>query len=190
MRGHLQTYVRDQFLSSVKTLSVCFVYEDDESHYHATALYEFLLGEFDENAQLTATWWRTSLLSDDRLARAAARATGTSDLIVLAVGPGSEPSAQVHSWIESWPQQIDLRRPPKLVVLLQGSGPSNSQNEWDAYLRDFTARRKLLYLPGSPAGMVASSIGHSRQEDSSPEPRHGSQLNRPIEPYAHWGLNE
>ena len=191
MRGLLQTYVRDRFLPSARTLSVAFVYEDDESHGRATALYEFLLKQLDENAQLTATWWRTSLLGDPKLSRVAGRAVGGSDLIVLAIAEKSEPSPLIQSWIESWPLQNDDGRPIRLVALLQGTSEETAeQSEWSAFLSDFAGRKNLLYLPGTLPGIGESAEDVPDQHIPAPEAQSTSPPSRVTEPYLHWGLNE
>lgn len=180
MRGSLHALVRDRFLPFIRSLSVAFIYESLDSHRHATAAYEFLLQEIQEDSSLAATWWRTSLVSDPKLSRVAARSIGASDLIVVSVASDSMPSPLVRQWIESWP--IAEGRAPKLLVLLQGSDDDDPQpSEWDLYLRDFAARRNVLYLHGS----LADTFSVPRPESAEPWKPY-----RPIDPYVHWGLNE
>jgi hypothetical protein len=188
MRGLLNSFVRDQFLPSTKSLSVAFVYEDGETHRQATGVHEFLVQELEENAELTASWWRTSLLGDPKLARAAARSIAASDFIILSVLGRSNPSLTVQSWIESWPLQNG--GPVKLVALLQSVGEGReSRSQWDAYLRAFAIRRNLLYLPGSLVGTEPHpAIVHEADEVVTPWSMPPSET--PIEPYLHWGLNE
>jgi hypothetical protein len=181
VRPSLHAFVGDRFPAAVRSLSVAVVYEDSETHRRATTVYEFLLQELDEDAQLTATWWRTSLLGDPKLSKAAARTIGSSDLIIISVQGEKPPGPLMKSWMESWP--FAGGRSARLLALLFSPGASpRSDNEWDACLRDLAERRELFYLPGileeakpMPPGTEATSL---------------CAPNRFIEPYQHWGLNE
>jgi hypothetical protein len=179
--GLMQAFVRERFLPEVRALSVAFIYQDAETHRQATAAYELLLQELEEGAGLNATWWRTSLLGDPKLSRVAARAIGSSDLIVLSLWTEQQTSASLTSWIESWPLPSD--RPVGLVALFQPSAQGLSDGTaWDDYLREFTARRHIVYLPGS--------LFTTPNWDNRPMAHSEITQSRITEPYQHWGLNE
>jgi hypothetical protein len=168
----------------LRSLAVAFIYEDSETHRRATAVYEFLVQELDESAEMKATWWRTSILGDPKLSRVAARAIGASDLIVLAVRIDLKPAPAVQAWIESWP--LGNGHPVQLLALLpqERNGPLGP-NEWDLFLRHFVTRRGILYLPGT----LVTSDAPSEMPDPEWTARPPAPA-RVIQPYLHGGLNE
>ena len=190
MKPWLHAFTGSRLPAAVRPLSVAVVYEDSETHRRATAACEFLVRELDENADLTATWWRTSLLNDPKLSRAAARAIGGSDLILLSVHGEREPTAPAKAWVESWPSKTS--EPPQLIVLLFEPGHAQiNPGGWGSYLGDLAARRGMSYA----AGALSDSTGFARA--LSPDPRAQQSeggpwtvQSRETEPYAHWGLNE
>lgn len=168
------------------SLAIALIYEDADTHRRATAVYEFLLQQVDEKAKVTASWWPTSLLGDPKLSKVAARSVGEADLVIMSIESQREPASPLRSWMESWPLQPN--RQARLVALLDHDEDSG-HTEWDAYLRDLTQRRNMIYLPGSTEAITGS---HQRPPElhriqvGAP----GRMVTRYIEPYVHGGLNE
>jgi hypothetical protein len=173
----LRVFVSERCQASTRSIAMAVIYEDCDTHQEATAVFELLLRELAETARVTATWWRTSLLGDSKLFKVAARAVSVSDLIVVSVHDGTEPSPLVKAWVESW--SISTDRPPRLVGLLHGR-VDETDSDWERYLGSVARRWRMPFIAGSLAAIVepASSV----MEDLA--------SNRPAEPYAHWGLNE
>ncbi len=155
------------------------VYEDSETHRQATAAYEFLLQELSENVRINASWWRTSLLGDPKLAKVAARAIAAADLILVSVHNAVGPSPRVREWIEAWP--IDVNHPPRMIALLHGQ-TEEVCGSWDQYLRGIAGRWGMPYLSGSLATIT--------EPLSEPVPCQTAIDDSIGEPYVHWGLNE
>jgi hypothetical protein len=175
MNALLQAVVGDSLSAPARSFSLAVLYDDIETHEHATTVYESLLRELPDSAQLTGAWWRTSLLTDLQLARVAARSAATADLVMVSVHTEREPPLVLKFWFDSWPRQGS--HPAALVGLLHPDGGPGAAEEWDCFLKDVAQRRGMLYLPGA---MSAPS-----------EPESSTRLGlREIEPYTHWGLNE
>lgn len=184
MRGPVHGFIRERFLPAVKSLALACVYEDAETHHHATRFYEFLLQELEDDAELNATWWRIELMSDPKLSHAAGRAVASANLIAFSVRLDEAPTSHARLWIESWPEES--MHLGKLIVLLQSPRPDSAlSDEWDSYLRDFSNRRRMFYLPGPASEFLSSSSSDSSGTDTPP-----LNSSRSIEPYLHWGLNE
>jgi hypothetical protein len=179
VKALLHAFIDDRFPASLRSLSMSVVYEDSDTHRQATAFYEFILRQLDESACVSATWWRTSLLGDPKLSRVAAHAIAASDLILVSVHDGSEPSNLIKEWVESWP--IDSRRPPRMVGLLDGR-VEDSNSDWDEYLQDVARRWNMPYLAGALSTITEPPTATTRDETMGADP--------PVQPYAHWGLNE
>ena len=177
MKELLHGLVGNRFRGSVRSLSLAVVYEDCDTHEQATAVYEGLVRDLDENTRLTATWWRTSLLNDPKLAKVAARAVSLSDLLLISVHDGAEPSSEFQRWVESWP--MEAHRAPALMGLLYGR-TDETESDWDRYLQAVARRWDMPYLAGSLASIMQSSS----------EPGQAEGDGHSVEPYVHWGLNE
>ena len=172
----LHAFPGDWFPPGGSSLALAIVYEDCDTHHQATRLYEFLLRKLNEDAHVTAAWWRTSLVPDPKLSRAAARSIAEADLIIIAVHEEHEPSELIKSWMHSWP--MASRRSVKLISMLLGVGDDPGQpGDWDACLRSLAEEKGLCYVPGSPEALNLSEASEGGEDGS-------------IEPYAHWGLNE
>jgi hypothetical protein len=170
----LHALVGERLRASARALSLAVLYEDNDTHEQATAVYELLLSELDENACVTATWWRTSLVGDPKLSRLAAHAIGASDLIFVSVHADGGPSTALKWWMDFWP--IDSDCPPRMIGLFYGRIAA-SEGDWDRYLRDLAQCRNMPYLAGSLAG-----VSGTRMETIPDEAL--------VEPYVHGGLNE
>jgi len=173
----LQALVSERLRASTRSLCLGVVYQDVETHEQATSVYEFFLRELDEAASVTTTWWRTSLLADPKLSKAAARAIGVSHLIVVSVQDRTEPSPVLQRWVDSWP--IDPARPPGLIALLCGC-TDQFRSPWESYLQRVARNWGMPYLSGSLASITQSPVSN----------RPAVQSERVVEPYLHWGLNE
>jgi hypothetical protein len=172
----LDAISRDPWRSATKALALAIVYEDSHTHRVANAAYEALLRVFGEDAVLTATWWRTSLIADSKLAQVAALSIAASDVILVAARSDSSPSPSIRAWIESWP--VDSSR-PKLLALLGGG--HEELGEWNTVLGELAMRRQLIYVPCPPP------LHNGEGFEASGESRPGDRF---IQPYQHWGLNE
>jgi hypothetical protein len=179
VKALLHAFIDNRFPASLRSLSMSVVYEDSDTHRQATAFYEFILRQLDESARVTDTWWRTSLLGDPKLSRVAAHAIAASDLILVSVHDGTEPSDLIKGWVDSWP--VDRRRPPRMVGLLHGR-VEDSNSEWDEYLQDVARRWHMPYLAGGLSTITEPPTA------TTPDEMMGA--GQPVEPYAHWGLNE
>lgn len=179
MKELLQALFSERLRASTRSLSLGVVYQDSETHEQATGVYEFLLRELDDSACVTATWWRTSLLVDPKLSNAAARAVGSSHLVLVSVQDRTDPSPLVQRWIESWP--IDITQPPGLIALLYGR-TDQFNSSWESYLKRVARGCGMPYLSGSLASITHSPV--------DPRPVELVSSDRIVEPYLHWGLNE
>ena len=181
----LHALLRDPFSASVGRLAVAVIYEDSHTHREATVVYELLLKELEENAALTATWWRTSLLGDPKLSRVAARAVAGSDLILISIRANRKPSILLKAWIESWPAHAD--NSAQLVALLHDRGNHEVTTEWVTYLQEIARMKNLGYLEGSTGLATTSTDCPSRRTVVEKVP---TLNDRRFEPFVHGGLNE
>lgn len=180
----LHGFAKESFSASVNPLSVAVVYEDSETHRQATAVWEYLIQQLGETGDLTATWWRTSLLGDPKLAKVAARAVSNSDLILMSMHAQREPAPALKSWIDSLPV-TSSERGAKLLAILRDRAGDSALNEWVAQLKEWARRRNVRLLDGTASAFTELPAPPER-ERSNPFP---SPTLR-VEPYSHWGLNE
>jgi hypothetical protein len=172
----LDAISREPWRGAAKPLAVAIVYEDSHTHREANAAYEALLRAFGEEAVLTATWWRTSLIADPNLARVAALSIAASDVILIAARSDSSPSLDLRAWIESWPVTGQQR---KLLTLL-GDG-HEKLGEWNTVLEGLAKQRQMIYIASH------APVSHTEPFEANSDP---SLAQRFIQPYQHWGLNE
>lgn len=183
MNAFLHGFAKESFSASSRPLSIAVLYEDTDTHHQATAVWEFLVQQLAGEGDMTATWWRTSLLSDPKLARVAARAVASSDLIVISMHAHQKLDPTLKSWLDALP--ISNVRPNKLVALLRDRGDASALSEGTGFLKEWAGRRNLLLVEGTAAAFTRSTPAPVRDGNlpfPTPTPR--------IEPYMHGGLNE
>ncbi len=180
MNALLHGFAKESVAASTHPLSVAVVYEDSDTHRQATAVWEFLIQQLGDSGDLTATWWRTSLLGDPKLAKVAARAVSSADLILMSMHAQREPEPVLRSWVDSLPIAPGAR--VKLLIILRDRGSESVLNDWVAHLKEWARRRNVQVLDGTAAAFVESP------PTSQPNPMPGPALR--IEPYVHGGLNE
>lgn len=171
----------------MKTLSFAVVYEDADAHLRAAGVYELLLRELGGEADLTASWWRATLLSEPKFAGMALRAVVRSELIILSFRGEKGPPESLQAWVESWPTAT--RQRATILPLLQLSGNVILHSQWDSYLTDVAARKNMVYLPNS-AGSADAFLASDPSSDRTRSVWSGIDPNRLVDPYLHWGLNE
>jgi len=141
----LQAVRRDVFSAPAQSLAIAVIYEDSNTHRQATMVFDALLRDLGDSTPLTATWWRTSLLTDPQLSKSAARAIADADLVMVSVRADRGPSSAIQEWIESWPRQSGRW---KALVGLLSDDDEPCADAWNDLLRDVAARRGMIYLPG------------------------------------------
>lgn len=180
MNALLHGFAKESVSASVNPLSVAVVYEDSDTHRQATAVWEFLIQQLGDSGDLTATWWRTSLLEDPKLAKVAARAVSNADLILMSMHAQREPEPALKAWVDSLPIAPSARG--KLLTILRDSGGESVLNEWVAQLKEWAGRRNVQVLDGTASAFTELPA------PPQPTPLPGAPLR--IEPYVHGGLNE
>ncbi|MHC1763511.1 MAG: hypothetical protein AB9869_04275 [Verrucomicrobiia bacterium] len=180
MNALLHGFAKESVSASMHPLSVAVVYEDSDTHRQATAVWEFLIQQLGESGDLTATWWRTSLLGDPKLAKVAARAVSNADLILVSMHAQQEPEPVLKAWVDSLPIAPGARG--KLLMILRDRGGESVLNAWVAQLKEWAGRRNVQVLDGTASAFT--ELPAAPQQTPLP----GATLR--IEPYVHGGLNE
>ncbi len=165
-------------------LSVAVIYGTCDDHERATRFCEYLVDQLSESGEISATWWRMSLLSDPKFSQAAARAVANSDLILFSLECDQEPAPALKRWLETWPPSAAQK--PQLITLLHPLEPGSALEGWSSCLKSLAQAKNLQFVRGPATAFTQPSPVRT---ESEPVRWETEDFDR-IEPYSHWGLNE
>jgi len=159
------------------TCKVMVFSEDHRARERAIHMCEQLLAQFGEDLDFEFGWWRLSRLADVALARRAAVAAATANIVLFCVRDGDLP-AEAADWLESWSESG--MHGEGVLALVSASPPDASSPVNAARLEHAAQRLGFDFIRFTP-------------QETEPSPPWISDAS-PSDPYTldirHWGLNE
>jgi hypothetical protein len=168
---------------------VLVLYEDIPARNAAVELCDHLTAKFGAELEFEFTWWGFRYLSEEEIAKQAAGAALTADLILVSVPHAEDLPLEVKAWFERW---LSDREPAEgALVVLETSGDNRqAQPIRDPYLQLVALRAKMDYLPLREGQIADGTNGFSTESFVSPRVMDLNGSQRQEDHYTGWGIND